>query len=279
MIYCNICKKIFESNTDLKRHSTVDCSDNQSILDTVVKEKKKYKYKCHLCNKKKYIKLGHLKNHLKKCLEKEEEKKNQKNFTKQYQNIITNNNIDNRNINNIDQRKIDNRQIVINNFQFNLPGKESVKHINKERILEILKKNFPEALNDFLRLIYFNKEAPENNVWCVQYPSQEFGALRYNPETNILERWITEEVVNNKFQNMINLICPFMDEIMDDKKLYNSLSVKQKYNVDYFYRYFGVNNLSEMYPAEFRKIKMIAFNNKTVPIQLWKDLNMSLDNI
>ena len=71
-----------------------------------------------------------------------------------------------------------------------------------------------------MRLTFFNKEVPENNKWCVLYPKEEYGALTYNHKTENVERWITDQIIDNNFENMMFLISQ-RTPLMSHKKTSN----------------------------------------------------------
>lgn len=268
MDVCKKCDKLFYSKHDLKIHQKQKCEKDNFIS---LKDQKVKIYKCQLCNKP-YKRECYFKKHLENC-KKHLEKKAIQNLI-QNQNITNINNIDNSVQNIINKNITNNTNNLVLNFQFNVDGKEKIDHITKENFLEICKNKFSVAVTELMRLIYFNKNVPRNNKWCVGFPKEEYGALQYNPKTEFIERWITSKIVDGNFENMVNVINPFVDDIYDDKKLYNGLNQTQKINLDLFCRYFGVSNLSTENPSEFKNIKMMAFNNKSVPIELWNSLKL-----
>lgn len=174
-------------------------------------------------------------------------------------------------INNI-TNNIQNNQIFLVQNNFSLLGKEKVNHITKEKFLKILNQpDINEVISDLLRLVYFNKDVPQNNRWCVLYDKDEYGALQYNNKTNKIERWLTSEVVNKNFEVMINSLQPVMDDI--DTSELNSL---QKKNLNILYCHYGKKNISEYEPNNFKKLMMFAYNNKDIPMKLWSKKGLTL---
>lgn len=258
MYICQKCKKVFERKSKLDNHIAIkQCSDIESFMKERCIENK---HVCPSCNKIYKQKKSFLK-HLRKCIIDDDDKNKSK---------VTNIN----NITNITNNY--NPKIIINNnnFNFNLPGQETISHIDQKKLLEIFNKPFPYAMRELMRLIYFNEEIPENNKWCIAFPKDEYGALTYNHETENIERWITNQVVDENFENMMFLISPFVDQVMGDQELFESLNQKQKQNINLFYNYFGIDKLSSENPADFKNIKMMAYNNKGVPLELWNNLKL-----
>ena len=242
------CNKIFDNISDLKRHMKT-CG---------------VQYECMYCDKI-YKREKYFQKHQEKCyinFKNIERKVNTHNNQNYYDNSVTNYN----------QQKI----IINNHFQFSVPDNPNIDHITKERILQICKKPFPNMIRELMRLTYFDKNTPKNMQWCVQYPKETYGALKFNHDSNMLEKWVTKKIINVSFENMINKIEPVVSQIIGDKTLYPSLSQRQKDNLNLFFRYFGINDLSTNNPSQFEDIKMMAFSNKTVPLGLWKQLSLNI---
>lgn len=244
MEWCKECNALFEEKNKYNRHrNSKKCKSKRGCL-----------YECDNCFKK-YKKEGFYNNHLIICQKKKEDKLT----------IINNNNVvNNNNLNQI---------IINNNFQFNLPNQPSIEHITQEKLLEVCNKTFPNMIRELMRLTYFDKTSPGNMHWCIQYPKDTYGALKYNHDSKMLERWITKEIIDISFENMVNKIEPVVTQIIKDKKVYPYLNQRQKDNLNLFFKYFGITNLSENNPSQYENIKMMAFSNSIVSIEMWKKLN------
>ena len=266
---CPNCNQIFQKKSQLDKHvgSINGCNQFLNLYNLKYNnqfEVKKTNYKLLTCNScgKKYSKLGWFENHIQKCIQ----KKVENNIEKKIINNITNNN-----------QFITNNLNTNNNLTVNIklpftPLSQMKNVISKEDFLKILNyENVDKVIQELVRLTYFSKESPENNYWCVSFPTQKFGALQYNPKTENIERWLTEEVVDYHFEGMMCCICPVMDDLYQ-KEIYATLNVVQKRNLNILYNYFGIKNLSSKYPNDYEKIKMIAYNNKHIPISFWKKL-------
>ena len=233
-----------------------------------------YLYKCDFCKKKYKSKKGY-KNHKCKHFYKkiDKEKGNEELKDKDFEELMVQNELLKKIItappsvvnNNITNIQNNNQHLYLVNNNFSLFGEEKVNHITKEMFLKILNQtDINDVYSDLLRLIYFNKEVPQNNRWCVLYAKEEFGALQYNKKTDKIERWVTEEVVDRNFEMMINSIQPMMDGLQESE-----LNTVQKRNLNILYCHYGRKRISQYEPHNFRKIKMLAFNNKDTPLKLW----------
>ena len=268
MLYCQKCRKLFYQKRELNQHL---CSNNPIDL-LFSKTPNKKVFNCKDCNKK-YKTTSGFENHKcrqKKIIEENILLKQQVELLKSFSSNITNNITNVNNINNINNINNNNNLIVVQNFA--LPGKERVDHITKEMFLKILNQtDINDVLTDLLQLIYFNKDIPGNNRWCVMYQKEEFGALQYNVKTKKIERWVTEEVINKNFEMMVNSIQPMMDSIDESE-----LNTLQQKNLSILYCHYGRKNISEYEPSNFKKMKMFAYNNRETPLKLWLQKGFSL---
>ena len=149
-------------------------------------------------------------------------------------------------------------------------GEERIDHITEEKLLKILDQDFNSAMRELMRLIYFNKDVPENSHWCVLYPNQEYGALQYNCDTEIIERWVTDQILIKNFDNMLSLLSEKMDAISRCP----NLNINQKHNVNKFFHHFGLDDFSVESPEGLNYMKMTAYNNRFFPIKMWKQMGI-----
>lgn len=171
-----------------------------------------------------------------------------------------------KNINNVNN--VNNVNIYI------LPqGKERIDHIKEEQLLSILNQEYSVVIHELMRLIYFNKDVPENNNWGILYPNNEYGALHYNIDTNVIERWLTSQIVDKNYENMLELILPLMDKI----SAVTNLNQEQRRNITRFYHDFGSDYVSKVSPEKFNNVKMVAYNNRHIPFETWKKLGLNGD--
>lgn len=167
---------------------------------------------------------------------------------------------------------INNVNNVINviNVQIVNPGEEKIDHLTNDKLLNILDQEYSKGVRELMRLVYFNKDVPENHHWCIIFPNNEYGALQYNSETRVIERWLTDKIIDDNFVNMISLLLPKMNDI---SRIPN-LSQTQRRNISMFYQSFGADGLSNEFPADYRDIKMMAYNNRNIPVKLWSNLGI-----
>lgn len=151
------------------------------------------------------------------------------------------------------------------------PGDERIDHISESQLLELLNyNNFDEMIREMMKLIYFNKDAPENSYWCIAYPKDKYGALQYNDETALIERLVTKKTLDKHFQNMLHLLTDKMNDIMMNV----NLETQQLRNINRFFRYVGAESIKDESAHGYDDVKMMAYNNRTIPISLWKDLEI-----
>lgn len=268
MYHCKNCNQIFDKKNHFDRHKdTLSCQKNiDCLMFHKIKIPEDPVFQCSFCPKK-YKNKTWFKKHIKECfsknnLEKDKKIQNNINITNQH---ITNNQI-------INNNNLTNNNLIVNIKLPFTPLSEMKNVISKEEFLNILNyENVDRVIQELVRLTYFSKKNPENNYWCVSFPTQKFGALQYNHKTENIERWLTEEVVDHHFEGMMFCICPVMDDLYQ-KEIYSTLNAVQKRNLNILYNYFGIKNLSSKYPNDYEKIKMVAYNNKHIPISFWKKL-------
>lgn len=250
MYRCPRCKKCFDHKGDLNKHlkRKNPCSkiNNSSKVD--------YSKVCQICDKEfssKYKLFDHLENPNMLCYHK-------KRFQQPIQPIVNNY------IQNVQNTTINNLTI---NVKLVKPGEETIDHISDEQLLYILDNNFETVIQEFMRLIYFNNEAPGNCHWCVGYLKETYGALQYNVDTEFIERLVTQRIVNTHFQNMLMLLSDRIGNLLESK----NITRLQKTNINRYFQYIGKDRPDK---EDYEGLKMLAFNNRSVPVKLWKKLGI-----
>lgn len=189
-------------------------------------------------------------------------------------NNTTNNNITNiTNINNNITNITHNNDIKIQPLLFVKHGDERIDHITKEFLLKLL--NYTSAQRMFVELmanLYFSSEAPENNNWSLAYPYNGKAAIVFDYETNKFIRTSTEDIINQKFSNMIDKLVPMIDEINKDRE---NLTRMQQINILHFYDKECVYELSKKYPDIYALIQKLAYEQRYVPMKTWKEQGFS----
>ena len=150
-------------------------------------------------------------------------------------------------------------------------GNETTMQFTKEVLLELLNtKSFISMCTDMTKLLYFNRDAPENCNWCIAYSKNNKAAIVYNYNQNQFERKPTLNVINDRFSNMMDLIQPLIEEIYHEDEINDILNMDQKKNIMRFYALYGVYDLFEESPDMYESVHTMAFNNKIIPMFYWK---------
>ena len=261
---CNICHKIFNKPYDYKRHMGKKCFvadvcqlQKSNIEDTI---------QCKYCLKK-FDKVYNLKRHL-----------NNSKMSCFYMNnmnpTIINNLNDNRIINNgvINNISVDNHSTIVNNVIIAKHGEETISHITKEVMLEILNiESFPKMCTELMRLLYFNKEVPENQNWAIVYPKNKNAGIEFNDTTNKFERKSTYDIIDDKFSNMVSLLFDLVQEISRDDIENDNLSKRQKINVNKYCMHYGQLNISKTSKDVYQSIHSLAYDSRKTQMEVWKD--------
>ena len=159
-------------------------------------------------------------------------------------------------------------------------GNETTKQFNREVLLELLNtKSFISMCTDMAKLLYFNRDSPENCNWCIAYSKSDKAAIVYNFDQNQFERKRTFEVINNRFSNMMYLIQPLIEQIYSEDQINDILNVNQKINIMRFYSLYGVYNLFEESEILYGSIHDMAFNNKIIPMFYWKRYGLNANHL
>ena len=278
---CSKCEKEFYTKQNLMRHmENVFCkgNDQEDKLPLVISEtvEQKNMIECEYCYKlfPKQTKLTrHLQSVKGDCyrIRNGIDDQQRKTIIKK-QKVI--NKIITHNYQNINQNNVTNIAIqpIVKQITLAKHGKETISHITKEMMLELLAlESFTKMSTQLAKLLYFNDDVPENKNWTIVYPRNKKAGLELNEDTNMFERVLTEKLINSKFTNMIGLFLPMVEEIDQDDRLLNNLSWRQRSNIKKFTSYFGITNISEEAKYIYDSIKEMAFNERSKTTKTWKE--------
>jgi Zinc finger, C2H2 type len=277
---CNICDITFSTKYTLNRHliknicgdGILDLEYNPNIIEHI-----NNKIKCEHCNKL-FEKKSRLNRHLSTttgyCYKKRNPSSiintisNRKEYNNCVFNTINNNQTYINNINNIQQNI--NIQPVIEKVVLAKHGEETISHITKDIMLEILDiESFPEMCTELMRLLYFNKEVPENRNWTIVYPKNQNAGVEYNHKTLRFERKKTYNIIDDKFSNMVNLLFDLVQEISRDDIENNNLSKRQKINVNKYCMHYGQLDISKTSKVVYDSIHSLAYNSRKDQMKEW----------
>lgn len=160
------------------------------------------------------------------------------------------------------------------------PGTETTTQFTREALLELLNtKSFASMHSDMAKVLYFNKDAPENCNWIIAYSKNDKGAIIYNYDLNQFERKPTIDVMNDKFSNMMDLLLPLIEELYKEDEKDDFLNRDQKKNIAKFYGLYGVHNIFEEAVEIYYSIHEMAFNNKVIPMEYWKEHGLNANHL
>jgi hypothetical protein len=187
LLVCKDCNKTFETKYHYSRHVA-----NKSMCQTKIfvnEHDPKDKLQCKYCLKKyknQYSFDRHLTNVNGACFQKQMLEQNTYRQTKLEQHLKA------------IEYKIDTIKTPLkainapiqminqtNQILFVKPGKEKIDHITKDIILQLLDTHsFTTFCTDLMRLVYFNKNVPQNSNWCIAYPKNGKAGVVFNYDTN-----------------------------------------------------------------------------------------------
>ena len=184
-------------------------------------------------------------------------------------------------INNIEKiEQINNTTNNIIQPTFTKHGQESIDHITREVLLELLNSdNFTTLCSKLMKLLYFNVNVPQNNNWMIAYPKNGKAGVEFNYDTKQFERKSTIDIIDDKFSNMINLLQPLIEQICREDERDNILNTKQRKNINKFFEHVGMLEISKESPEIYAKIHEIAYNYKTIPSANWKEQGLNANHL
>jgi uncharacterized C2H2 Zn-finger protein len=285
IIRCKNCNMIFSKTYTLNRHiSKKVCQklEDELLTQKIVEYNESFNkkiIKCNYCNKlfEKNSKLErHLLSTIGNCYKLRNKKETVSTIINKNRTINNIQNIENQTINNTYNTTVNiqpiNIQPVVNNVIFAKPGEETISHITKEIMLEILNiESFPKMCTELMRLLYFNKEVPENQNWTIVYPKNQNAGVEFNHKTLRFERKKTYNIIDDKFSNMIFLLFDLVQEISNEDILNNNLSKRQKININKYGMHFGQLDISKTSKDVYSSIHEFAYNSRKSQMEVWKD--------
>ena len=275
--FCEFCEISFTKKSSLTRHFDTICDTMKPNLNSFKVESNKT-IVCQFCKKsfpKKYNLDRHLLSNRGECCKIRSliKLKSNKTIINDNRNITNNNITNNYNnttinniVNNINVHPIIKPQIILANH-----GEETISHITKDVMLEILDiESFPKMCTELMRVLYFNKEVPENQNWTIVYPKNKNAGVEFNHTTKRFERKSTYDIIDDKFSNMVNLLFDLVQEISKDDIEKNNLSKRQKINVNKYCMHFGQLDISKTSKDVYESIHELAFSSRKDQMDSWK---------
>jgi len=290
---CNICYKIYQNASGLRKHKIKKTCNNtelvikESILQETVQkleietkklleEKNKIEYETNILLKEKEKEIIRLRNLMENNIVEIKEKINENNFSnKEIKNELINvsNKIDTSNtgINyNLTQNNNNDNKKLNFNIQLAQKEKERFDHIPDAQMLCILdQKDFSRSIADLVQAVSFNPRAPENMTWCVSDKRAEAGAIEYDHDLNVLTKNSTKNVIT---QNLQNILFPATD-IFKQLETTSTFSIQQNQNYDRYFNLLGELNIKQEY---INSIKEIAYDKRGLCKALWEHLQIGL---
>jgi Zinc finger, C2H2 type len=282
---CESCKISFSTKSSLKRHLDYNCINkvNLKIECCNLPMEKDNTIHCEFCKKtfsKKYNLDRHLLSNRGDCYKIRSKLKygsktilndntinNNTYIGKQVNNYNNYNTTINNIVNNINVQPIIKPQIILANH-----GEETISHITKDIMLEILNiESFPKMCTELMRVLYFNKQVPENQNWAIVYPKNKNAGIEFNHTTGKFERKSTCNIIDDKFSNMISLLFDLVQEISKEDDLEHNLSQRQKININKYGMHFGQLDISKTSKEVYKSIHEFAFNSRKQQMEVWKE--------
>jgi len=122
-----------------------------------------------------------------------------------------------------------------------------------------------------MRLLYFNKEVPENQNWAIVYPKNKNAGIEYNHTSGKFERKSTYDIIDDKFSNMVSLLFDLVQEISRDDIENNNLSKRQKINVNKYCMHYGQLDISKTSKDVYQSIHSFAYDSRKSQMEVWKE--------
>jgi hypothetical protein len=154
------------------------------------------------------------------------------------------------------------------NIQLAPNEKERFDHIPHAQMLCILdQKDFSNSIADLVQAVSFNPKAPENMTWCINDKQGDQGAIKYNPDLNILIRDSSTDVITKTVQNILFPATDMMKEL-------TKLNTQQNQNCARYFNMLGNDSIKKEY---VNSIKERAFSKRGLCKALWEHLEIGLE--
>ena len=282
--FCKFCNISFTKKSSLTRHFDTICDTMKADLNSFkIEPEKNNTIHCEFCKKifsKKYNLDRHLLSNRGDCYKIRSKLKygsktilndntinNNTYIGKQVNNYNNYNTTINNIVNNINVQPIIKPQIILANH-----GEETISHITKDIMLEILNiESFPKMCTELMRVLYFNKQVPENQNWAIVYPKNKNAGIEFNHTSGKFERKSTCNIIDDKFSNMISLLFDLVQEISREDDLEHNLSQRQKININKYGMHFGQLDISKTSKEVYKSIHEFAFNSRKQQMEVWKE--------
>lgn len=269
---CDQCKKVFIRKDHYDRHKLKKKKTCGKILISSVNEI----YKCEFCSfefeTQKELIL-HLADFKAACFHKQMAENSLNNLSKIIDRKIdqmkpikclpstkkTKNITNNNNISNVDPTK---------KLKFCKHGKEKIDHITRDIVLKLFQEKFSLVCVELMKLIYFNEKVPENCMWSIAYPKSDTAGVAYDETTCQFERMETIKLIEDKFENMIDLLFPLVRAIQDDIELYPTLSEMQKGNLVRFLSHIRCRIATDS-PFIYEVIHKLCYEQRLLSMRIW----------
>ena len=283
MHQCPKCLKVFDKKFWLTEHSIQNtCSRNISIFHRkpIFDEPS---FKCPWCEKKFTTKqnlLVHLSNTETKCFLKKKATMKEDMYMNELKIIKDTIGDLKESVSNIEKKGIGNITNNLNNVIIVKPGEECIKHITKDVMLKLLGNySFIDFSCELVKVTYFNRQVKKNCGWCIVYPTNKKAGVEYNHELCNFERKSTEDIIDDKFANLLSLLHPLIEEINKEDEIHDNLNMYQKRNIKEFFIHYGMTRISQSAPKLYEEIHDVAYNFKTIPMESWRNQGLNANHL
>ena len=260
---CFTCEQIFNNKSKLDRHfyQKKECMKGNVDMFAIEFGNFEKNIKCEYCGNG-YSTEDHLRRHI--------SSEKSKCYKKRNSAQINNVSVLNMPVNNIAV------QPVVNNLHKHYTiakhGEETTSHFTEEVLLRILNiENFTDCCAEFMRVLYFNKEVPENQNWSIVYPRNKKAGVHLNYDTNKFERVENSDIIDSKFSNMAFLLFPKALKLLERHFIKPFLTKTQVYNINKLGMHFGMMNISKTSKDVYKAVHKMAYEERQKQMDTWRE--------